>query len=63
MSKKEKMKKLVPVFINIALHEAMREVLIKWWSSADNFDIDEIKKSKDIFDEMWANYLKGNVNP
>lgn len=60
ITKKDKVNQLTPIFINIALHEAMREVMLDWWQdSSINFDIEEIKKGKDIFDEMWADYIRG----
>lgn len=60
MSKKDKANQLTPILINIALHEAMREAMLNWWQdSSISFDMEEIKRGKDIFDEMWADYIRG----
>lgn len=60
MTKKDKVNQLTPIFINIALHEAMREAMLNWWQdSSISFDMEEIKRGKDIFDEMWADYIRG----
>ena len=60
INKKEKAKTIQPIIINIALHEAVREVMLNWWQdSSIDFDIAEIKKGKDIFDEMWADFIRG----
>ena len=59
MGRKDKVNSLTPIFINIALHEAVREVMLNWWEGSSNFDIEEIKRGKDIFDEMWADYIRG----
>lgn len=60
LSKRQKAKKLGPIIINIALHEATREVSINWWKDESvDYDIDEIRRAKDLFDEMWAAYLRG----
>ena len=60
MTKKDKVNQLTPIFINIALHEAVREVMLNWWQdSSISFDMEEIKRGKDIFDEMWADYIRG----
>ena len=49
-----------PIIINICLHEATRAATIKWWTDENtDFDISDIKRSKDLFDEMWAAYLIG----
>lgn len=60
LSNRQKAKELAPIVINISLHEAVREVCLKWWQDDKiSYDIAEIKKSKDLFDEMWASYLTG----
>lgn len=60
LARKDKVNQLTPIFINIALHEAVREVMLNWWQdSSVSFDIEEIKKGKDIFDEMRADYIRG----
>lgn len=59
-SKRQKAKELTPIIINIALHEAVREVNLDWWQDEKiSYDIEHIKRTKDIFDEMWASYLIG----
>lgn len=60
LGKRQKARKLEPIITNIALHEAMREVSITWWKDDSiDYDIDEIRRAKDLFDEMWAAYLMG----
>jgi len=60
LSKRQRAKKLEPIIINIALHEATREVSINWWKDESvDYDVDEIRRIKDLFDEMWADYLRG----
>ncbi len=60
LSNRQKAKELGPIIINISLHEAVREVSLKWWQDEKiSYDIGEIKKAKDLFDEMWASYLTG----
>lgn len=60
LNKKEKARRLVPIIINICLHEAVREVNVKWWQDESiQYDLPQIKKAKDLFDEMWADYLIG----
>lgn len=60
ITKKDKVNHLTPIFINVALSEAVREVMLHWWEDDTiQFDIGEIKRSKDIFDEMWADYIRG----
>ena len=45
------------IIINIALQEAIRETSLKWYADdSKEYDVDEIKKAKDIFDEMWGAY-------
>lgn len=62
LTKRQIAKAMSRVVINISLHEALRELSLNWWQDDKiEFDIDEIKRSKDIFDEMWASYLKGHV--
>jgi len=62
LNKRQKANAMSRVIINIALHEAVRELSLNWWQDKDKeFDIEEIKRSKDIFDEMWASYLRGHV--
>lgn len=58
LPKKEKGKLVGPIIINCALHEAAKEALINWWESENNFDIEQLKRSKEIFDEMWADYTR-----
>ena len=64
LSKKQKTMRLRPIIINIALHEAVREMSINWWTDENiDYDVDEIKKAKDIFDEMWGAYcLESGAN-
>jgi hypothetical protein len=60
LGKKQKAADLTRIFVNVALHEAIREVSINWWKTPSiKYDIDEIKKAKDLFDEMWAAYIVG----
>ncbi len=60
LTKRQKISQLGPIIINICLHEATRAVSIKWWTDENtDFNISEIKRSKDLFDEMWAAYLTG----
>lgn len=62
LNKRQKIEELKRIVINIALHEAVREVSINWWKNPSiEYDISEIKKAKDIFDEMWADYLRGSA--
>jgi len=58
LTKRQKAKELTPIIINIALHEAVREVSLIWWQDEKvPYDIGHIKRTKDLFDEMWASYL------
>ncbi len=60
LTRKQKARETYPIVINIALHEAVREISLSWWQDDEiSYDIAEIKKSKDLFDEMWAAYLRG----
>jgi len=62
LTKKQKANGMSQVIINISLHEAVRELSLNWWQDDKRaFDIDEIKRPKDIFDEMWASYLRGHI--
>jgi len=61
-SKVEKVRRIKPLIINIALHEATKEVMIIWWGDESiDFDIEEIERGKDILDEMWADYIRGEA--
>lgn len=60
LSIKEKATLLKPIVVNTALHEAVKETMLRWWADDEiDFDIPQIKKGKEIFDEMWADYNKG----
>ena len=62
LSNNQKAKKLEPIIVNISLHEAIRETSLKWWIDENiEYDIGEIKRAKDIFDEMWGAYCLERV--
>jgi|GEM_PF-2344889 len=58
LTKKQKAKRLVDTIINVALHEATREIALNWWQDEKvEYDMQHIKRPKDLFDQMWADYL------
>ncbi len=59
---REKAKQTKDPIVNICLHEAIKEVNLKWWQNPEiTYDISQIKQVKTIFDEMWADYIRGKA--
>lgn len=62
LTKKEKVTRIKDSITNICLHEATKEVSLKWWQDPGiTYDVEEIKRVKIIFDEMWADYVRGKA--
>lgn len=62
LAKKEKLTRIKDSITNICLHEATKEVSLKWWQDPEvTYDVEEIKRVKIIFDEMWADYIRAKA--